>query len=698
MKKLLGIFVAFALILPLSARVHNISSKSTFGKGGKACTMGYKPHIVGDVWNVESNFGDYGDPNASSTGNPSYDWPGGFGWYYLWEGALWVGTRLGGTDYVTAADYAIGYEWGPDDINASCGWVYVGPDKSQMDIISYYNDYGPYGNNPNPIGLDVLQKSYQWSVDPYNKFIVYEMYISYNKSNSSIGGPDVLSPVFVSWKFDADNCEADATDPHLDDLVCFDGYTGNEWIGLAHAPGDTLTVLADKSVPGADGVPDWEQIYGDDPDERTLTGETYYIPRNMSYIYDGDNPSTPEDDEGEGGACAGYIFGRLIYAPPAKNDMYFTDANGDPARFPLVYSHAWWNWNNDPGTDENMYEYQSGTHSAMKGYMFMPHPFDIGAATFDYRFLLTTGPFKIANGETLKLVYVAGVGYGLDGGTDTYYKKGYVPGARQISDYAMTAYYMGSTHSDPAHPSAPDEDYHWIIPVPPAVPDLHYSVDKGIVKLVWSNIAEITPDPVDGMYDFAGYRVYRSAWNVGNWQLLAEYDTSYAPNYPHSYEDSTALPGVPYYYCVASYDKGREADTLTGRPAVKPLECARSNYMKDEKGAEVPIYITSALHSALDSVKVVPNPYYGSASWEQQYENKIAFANLPGNCKILIFTVNGDFVKEIDHTGPTGTEFWNLRSRKDLEVASGLYIYKIEQFDENGKFIDSTTGKFVIIR
>ncbi|MCK4420971.1 hypothetical protein KAW48_04155, partial [candidate division WOR-3 bacterium] len=68
-------------------------------------------------------------------------------------------------------------------------------------------------------------------------------------------------------------------------------------------------------------------------------------------------------------------------------------------------------------------------------------------------------------------------------------------------------------------------------------------------------------------------------------------------------------------------------------------------------GAEIPLYVRSALGTSLDSVRVVPNPYYGSASWEAQYENRITFMYLPQNCRIKIFSLSGDLIREINHIG-----------------------------------------------
>lgn len=96
----------------------------------------------------------------------------------------------------------------------------------------------------------------------------------------------------------------------------------------------------------------------------------------------------------------------------------------------------------------------------------------------------------------------------------------------------------------------------------------------------------------------------------------------------------------------------------------------------------------------LGRIRVVPNPYIGAARWEAvQNSRKLQFSFLPPVCKITIFTVRGELVKQIDHTNLTGTEDWNLTNRSGVEVAFGLYIYVVETPDGN-----KTTGKFAIIK
>ncbi len=98
---------------------------------------------------------------------------------------------------------------------------------------------------------------------------------------------------------------------------------------------------------------------------------------------------------------------------------------------------------------------------------------------------------------------------------------------------------------------------------------------------------------------------------------------------------------------------------------------------------------------------VVPNPYVASASFEPapyavfgRGERRIEFRGLPQNCTIRIYTVRGDLVQSLTLTNSTsGMVAWNLRSKDNLDIAPGLYIYQVDA-GPIGKYI----GKFAIIK
>jgi hypothetical protein len=98
---------------------------------------------------------------------------------------------------------------------------------------------------------------------------------------------------------------------------------------------------------------------------------------------------------------------------------------------------------------------------------------------------------------------------------------------------------------------------------------------------------------------------------------------------------------------------------------------------------------------------VVPNPYVGAASFEPELfgvqgrgDRRMEFRNLPIGCTIRIYTVRGELVQTLFQDGTTeGMVPWNLRTKDNLDVAPGLYIFHVDAGD-NGTHV----GKFAIIK
>lgn len=108
----------------------------------------------------------------------------------------------------------------------------------------------------------------------------------------------------------------------------------------------------------------------------------------------------------------------------------------------------------------------------------------------------------------------------------------------------------------------------------------------------------------------------------------------------------------------------------------------------------------STAKSALDLIKIVPNPYYGSSAYEtNRIDNRVRITNLPNKCTIKIFTMNGTLVRTITrdvsgqedvYLGTSGTgndikqakripyQDWDLKNQNGISVASGLYIFHID--------------------
>ncbi|HID93877.1 MAG TPA: T9SS type A sorting domain-containing protein [bacterium (Candidatus Stahlbacteria)] len=443
---------------------------------------------VANVWSWLSNYGTY----------RLYEWPGGTGVSYLFSGDLWIGTIIDNDTLVISTHDGF-CEWYP---SWGSSWV-TGTGTSQWDIVCEYDDWY---RSAKPLGVKVAQKALAWSLENYNNFIPYEYKITY-VADSSFHHSDTLRDVFISWVF--------AGARHIEDLPSYDGWVNSEWATAyrpySHSTGpypyDEITLYADGTIDSIpDGILDQFTVFGDEPSENTLYGDTLYLWRNISYIYDGDDPNSLENDEGKFGIAPGYIGGTVLYAPPSPNDSVWIDEYGDTCRMIRPMSHQWFNLSEIARNDATKYLLMVGKHSLSQGHRFMPHPFDWGIDKFYFWFMHTYGPYDIADGDTLEFVFVGVMGFGLNGGypwdqgiEQGIFEEGrWYAGLRHNADQALKLYYMGSEHSDPLHPSSPSKDIHWRYKNAP--PEIIY-VDKLIDSYITRNrevkahITDLIGDP-----------------------------------------------------------------------------------------------------------------------------------------------------------------------------------------------------------
>ena len=726
-------------------------------------------HTTNNLWSAITNYGSVGDPNSPSTGRPSAQWPGGSGNNYLYDAGLWLGTKIGGEPVVTTYFYNPHVEYLPTsgfsgEIGAVISKDIHGNEntksRSLEDSYMVYDDMESHTeSNHSPLGLKVVQRGLTWSLPEFDDFIAFEYFII----NTGLNG--YLEDVYVAYWYDIDVSSSDDSEPHIDDLVDYDGWDGGntnsdvlDVVDPFDLDNDGITGYDEWGVPylkdapqnpnfnPGGGEPDgfydeWAVLFDEDGDTLywqkdvsefgRIAGEPaivdgellkgYQFPRSVSYIYDGDNPGSSVNDYGEREKSPpneGFLGGSLIYTPAPKN----TVENGND--YMGAFSHQWWNWESDPmDLDGDKLDYMLGQHVASQGKRFLNNPLELGFPQFDYRFLLTTGPFDIPEGDTVKVVFALTCGKGLEG-------------LRENSDNAIKAYYSGSQQGTPYNPNSLDEDVHWNLPIPPEVPELSYSPMSGGVRLAWDTRAELSFDANLGRIDFEGYQVYRASYNPQDWEMIAAFDNRdeevfivdvngdtlnnepiNLPEIQNQIEDvggvntwgdtiDVPLEGVPYYYAVSAYDGYKSAEEAGQEllPSYSPL----SNYKKSADNAPIPVfpgtlYETGDTIPPIDRVLVVPNPYRGTAEWEQQYEDRVKFTNLPPVAKISIFSLSGDLIKVLEHTNGQAEEYWDLISRNNQSVVSGIYVYVVEAPDVrivggSSKDLEKYIGKFAIFR
>ncbi len=82
---------------------------------------------------------------------------------------------------------------------------------------------------------------------------------------------------------------------------------------------------------------------------------------------------------------------------------------------------------------------------------------------------------------------------------------------------------------------------------------------------------------------------------------------------------------------------------------------------------------------ALEKVLVVPNPYYAYSSYELgQLDNRVKITNLPQKCRISIFTLNGNLVRQFTKDSDEPDQDWDLKNTVGVPVASGVYIIHVD--------------------
>lgn len=98
----------------------------------------------------------------------------------------------------------------------------------------------------------------------------------------------------------------------------------------------------------------------------------------------------------------------------------------------------------------------------------------------------------------------------------------------------------------------------------------------------------------------------------------------------------------------------------------------------------------STASSALDLIKIVPNPYYGSNNYEKdQIDNKVKITNLPSTCTISIYNVGGTLVRKVNLDSENNVKGWDwdLKNNDNVSIASGIYIIHVDAGEKGQKIL-----------
>jgi hypothetical protein len=163
--------------------------------------------------------------------------------------------------------------------------------------------------------------------------------------------------------------------------------------------------------------------------------------------------------------------------------------------------------------------------------------------------------------------------------------------------------------------------------------------------------------------------------------------------------DSNAFNGFTYYYLVTSYDRGYNVNS--GLPGLSKFDhCPVTEGVAYPCPSElVPVETDVEPQGNLPEIYAVPNPYrsgssqFTSENYHNFPDNKLRFVNVPEWCELKVFTPAGDLVWEFSQTAGPGNIEWDTKNLAGQEVASGVYLYRLES--ESGDFM---FGRIIIIR
>jgi hypothetical protein len=204
----------------------------------------------------------------------------------------------------------------------------------------------------------------------------------------------------------------------------------------------------------------------------------------------------------------------------------------------------------------------------------------------------------------------------------------------------------------------------YALPQPPLPPKFMNVVSGGDKVILNWELYTVT-DP-----NLKGFEVYRSKGRYdGDYEKIA----SLTPT-ARGFNDETAVRGEAYFYYVVSVGDPALNAGGGGTPAGVAL---RSNRIFAQ--SYDPAFLLRQAGASMNDIRIVPNPFsIASSLGFSNARDKIAFFNIPGYCKIRIYTELGELISEIDHSNGSGDEYWNSITSSNQVIVSGIYIVVFE--------------------
>lgn len=656
---------------------------------------------VGNIGLTVTNFGMYGHGFSLWPNQPNCEYPLGSGIEHIFDGGLWVGGRKGNTVFVTTASVdasSVSSRGGGFEFTNNAGSTIIERSSlfespsysplaiSHQDFVMEFTDTnrtlynGEIIEGHEPLGLVIHQETYNWNF-PFSDFFVIFNYTIKNASNTAIDS------VYAGLWTDAVVRNTRITGRPSGSAFFNKGGNGyNDSIKIAYEfdsngdPGFTDSYIGVQHLGSEPTLP-----------EKILLGQDSVSTTNfVSWQFrntDDPNFFAPQDDIGRYRKLSGYFGGQ----------------------------NRW-----KRGVDPNSLRVPSNRS-----------------------ILISNGPFTtIQPGDSINVVFAI----------VTAKKSGDEPAALDTeeqksilytnADWALRAYFGEDRNRNGILDEGEDLDGNgiitrFILPSPPTPPKVKVVPNNQKATIYWDNRAENSIDPISGLKDFEGYKIYRTQAGFDLTQtqdirsafvLQAQFDslgndvgynTGFSfvrldepvtfpgdtTTYYYKFEVPGLLNGWQYIFSVSAIDEGdpsNELDVLESSPLANFERIVPGTLPVEDADVEIGVY---------------PNPYYSNAIWDGPSERlrKIYFYNLPAECEITIYTLAGDIVKRIQHNQQSngsdiswfenyasdgkqkfagGEQAWDLLTDNDQAIATGMYLFTVKN-NSNGEI---KTGKFLIIK
>jgi hypothetical protein len=659
---------------------------------------------IGNIGITITNFGTYGHGFILWPEQPSCEYPLGSGIEHLFDGGIWIGGHIRGvggplvtTGAVDAASVSArggGFEFTNDagsfvtERSSLFDSRFFSPFAvSHQDFLMEFTDTNTVFDNGepiidhNPLGVSVRLETYAWDFSFANFFVIFNYWIK------NVSGRNIDSVYAGLW---------------TDAVVRNTRITGRP----------SGTAFFNK---GGNGYNDSIKLAY----EFDAAGDLGFSDSYLGVLFLGSDPLLPD-----------YYPDNEFDSIPSVNFVSWQFRNTDDQDFFA------------PQNDIQRYSKMQGFFSDGRRWNTHINPALLKPPS-NRSILITSGHYTtIDPGDSINVVFaiVCAKKFGPDpANLDTEEQK---TNLYANADWALRAYHGEDKNRNGILDPGEDLDgdgkiTRYILPASPITPRIKVVPDNQRAAIYWDKRAESSIDPISGLMDFEGYKIYRTqaGFDLTERQdifnslvLLAEFDSAgnnvgyntgfdfiklnepvTFPNdtvqYYYKFEVDNLLNGWQYLFAVTAFDQG-DADNNLESLESSPL----ANFQRILPG-------TPAAEESNVEIGVYPNPYYGNAVWDGNSERlrKIYFYNLPAECEITIYTLAGDIVKRIDHNQQSnsseirwfenyasdgkqvfagGEHAWDLLSDHDQAIATGMYLFTVKN-NLNGEV---KTGKFLIIK